>query len=428
VKGGAGAPRETDAGAARALAAADARFLALALRLGLRGKGATWPNPSVGCVLVREGRIVARAATTPGGRPHAETRALAAAGAAARGATAYVSLEPCAHHGVTPPCAVALAEAGVARVVTALSDPDPRTAGQGHAALRAAGLEVVPDAAAEAGRAAHRGFLSRVERGRPFLVLKLATSADGRIATATGESRWITGAEARRQVHLMRALADAVLVGAGTARADDPLLTARGLGPVAQPVRVVASRHLDLPEAGRLAASAGGVAATEAGGRGGGAGGAGAASPAGVAAGGPRPGGAEPAGPLWLCHGADAPADRVARWAARGAEPVPVPLGPGRQIDPAGLLAALAARGVGEVLCEGGGALAASLLAAGLVDELVTFTAGLALGAEGQPGLGALGIDALAEAPRFRLAALRPVGADVMAVWHPAPLPGGARV
>jgi diaminohydroxyphosphoribosylaminopyrimidine deaminase/5-amino-6-(5-phosphoribosylamino)uracil reductase len=335
---------------------------------------------------VREGRILARAATAPGGRPHAETRALDAAGDAARGATAYVSLEPCAHAGATPPCAAALAGAGVARVVTALEDPDPRTAGQGHAALRAAGVEVLAGAAPGAARAAHRGFLSRVLRGRPWVTLKLAASADGRIATATGESRWITGPGSRRAVHAMRARADGVLVGGGTARADDPRLDVRGLGPVAQPVRIVASRPLDLPEHGRLAASA-----------------------------------ADPeAGPLWLCHGADAPGARRARWRDRGADLVEVGAVQGRQMEPAALLAALGARGLGEVLCEGGGALAAALLAAGLVDELVTFTAGLALGAEGHPALGALGIDALAAAPRFRLAELRPVGPDAMAVWQPA--------
>jgi len=372
-----------------ALAPDDARFLDLALRLGARGAGRTGANPSVGCVLVKDGRVIARAATAPGGRPHAETQALASAGAAARGAVAYVSLEPCAHEGATPSCAAALAAAGVARVVTALADPDPRTAGAGHAALATAGVAVVAGAAEAAGRAAHRGFLGRVERGRPFLVLKLATSADGRIATATGESRWITGPQARARAHLMRARADAVLVGAGTARADDPVLTVRGLWAepprAVQPVRVVASRHLDLPEAGRLAASAGD----------------------------------RRAGRLWLVHGPGVAEARRARWAARGAETLEAPLGPGRQIDPGGLLAALAARGVGEVLCEGGGALAAALLQAGLVDEVVTFTAGLALGAEGQPALGAMGIDALAGAPRFALVSLAAVGADAMAVWRP---------
>ncbi|MEO1678046.1 MAG: bifunctional diaminohydroxyphosphoribosylaminopyrimidine deaminase/5-amino-6-(5-phosphoribosylamino)uracil reductase RibD [Pseudomonadota bacterium] len=370
-----------------ALSAQDRRYIELAVRLGAQGAGRAWPNPSVGCVIVKDGRVLGRAATAPGGRPHAETQALARAGAAAAGATAYVSLEPCAHDGATPPCAGALVAAGIVRVVTALTDPDPRTAGKGHAALAAAGVEVVADVAPEIARAAHRGFLSRIERGRPWLTLKLATSVDGRIATATGESRWITGPEARRRVHLMRAQADAVLVGAGTARADDPELTARGLGPVGQPTRIVVSRHIDLPLDGRLAASA-------------------------------DPGSG--AGRLWICHGPDAETDRRAAWTDLGAETIAVPLGPGRQIDPAGLMSVLAGRGVGRVLCEGGGAFAASLLSAGLVDELVTFTAGLGLGAEGQPGLGALGVDALVEAPRFRLVSLRQVGADAMAVWQPS--------
>lgn len=370
------------------LSAEDRRFLDLAIRLGARGAGRCWPNPSVGCVLVKAGVIVARAATAPGGRPHAEVQALQIAGNSAGGATAYVSLEPCAHDGATPPCARELASAGVARVVTALADPDPRTAGAGHALLRAAGVEVVPAAAEDAGREAHRGFLSRVQRGRPYLVLKLAASVDGRIATATGESRWITGASARKCVHGMRARADAVLVGGGTARADDPALTVREFGPVAQPVRVVASRHLDLPTGGSLAGTPG-------------------------------------AGPLWLVHGPDATAPRRATWERAGARLLQASLGPGRQIDPLGMMEKLAAEGIGEVFCEGGGMLAASLLQAGLVDELVSFSAGLALGAEGQPALGPLGVDRLAEAPRFRLHRMEPVGADAMLVWRPEPTAEG---
>ena len=206
-----------------------------ALALGARGLGQTWPNPAVGCVLVKDNRIVGRGWTQPGGRPHAEVRALAQAGEAARGSTAYVTLEPCAHHGKTPPCAEALIAAGVARVVTALQDPDSRVAGRGHAILRAAGLGVTEHVEAAAATDAHAGFLLRVTQGRPLLTLKLASSFDGRIATATGESRWITGPEARYHVHALRHSHDAVLVGAGTARADDPMLTVRGFGPVAQP-------------------------------------------------------------------------------------------------------------------------------------------------------------------------------------------------
>ena len=362
-------------------AEADSRFMRLALALGSRGLGRCWPNPAVGCVIVQGGRIVGRGWTQPGGRPHAEAVALAQAGAAARGATAYVSLEPCAHHGKTPPCAEALVAAGVARVVTALEDPDRRVAGRGHALLRAAGIAVTEGVEATAAARAHRGFLTRLGAGRPMVTLKLATSLDGRIATASGESKWITGPAARRRVHALRLGHDAVLVGGGTARADDPRLTVRDIGAGVQPVRLVASRRLDLPRDGRLAGSV-----------------------------------AE--GPLWLLHDPDQTrAASADYWRGLGARLVAVPAGGGRQLDPAAMLAALGAAGLTRVFCEGGGALGASLLAAGLVDALVVFAAGLALGAEGRPALGALGIGALAEAPRFRLVESAPVGDDVMMRW-----------
>ena len=362
------------------LSEADRRFMRLALALGQRGLGQTWPNPAVGAVIVKDNRIIGRGWTQIGGRPHAEVMALEQAGPLARGATVYVSLEPCAHHGQTPPCAGALIAAGVARVVSALQDPDGRVAGRGHAMLRAAGIGVTEGVLADEARSAHRGFLSRVMLGRPLLTLKLATSFDGRIATASGQSQWITGPEARRMVHLMRATHDAVLVGAGTARADDPMLTVRGLGVTRQPVRIVAARHLDLPTEGALARSARAV-------------------------------------PLWLLHAdTGVHAATLAQWIDLGATLLPVPVA-GRQLDPAGMLAALGSQGLTRVFCEGGGALAASLLSAGLVDELIGFTAGIALGAEGQPGLGAMGIGDLADAPRFRLVEVRAVGGDVMHRW-----------
>jgi diaminohydroxyphosphoribosylaminopyrimidine deaminase / 5-amino-6-(5-phosphoribosylamino)uracil reductase len=230
--------------------------MALAIGLGARGLGRVWPNPAVGCVIVHDGRIVGRGWTQPGGRPHAETMALAQAGTAARGAVAYVSLEPCAHHGQTPPCADALIASGVARVVSALEDPDPRVAGQGHRRLAEAGINVETGVLATEAGQAQAGFLSRIRRGRPMLTLKLATSLDGRIATASGESRWITGPEARSRVHVMRASHDAVLIGSGTARADDPVLTVRGLGVSHQPMRIIAASSLNLPLEGALAASA----------------------------------------------------------------------------------------------------------------------------------------------------------------------------
>ncbi|WP_068110271.1 bifunctional diaminohydroxyphosphoribosylaminopyrimidine deaminase/5-amino-6-(5-phosphoribosylamino)uracil reductase RibD [Tropicimonas marinistellae] len=365
-----------------AAAAVDRRWMAMALGLGARGLGQVWPNPAVGCVIVRNGRVLGRGWTQPGGRPHAETEALAQAGSAARGATAYVTLEPCAHHGKTPPCAEALVAAGIARVVTALTDPDPRVDGGGHAILRHAGVAVTTGVLEAEARRANEGFLRLMTEGRPHLTLKLASSVDGRIATATGESQWITGPAARRAVHAMRARHDAVLVGAGTARADDPSLTVRGLGVSHQPVRIVASRHVDLSTESRLFRAIGDA-------------------------------------PVWICHGVDAVSERTATWKARGARMVEVPVDRGRQLDPVQLLRALGAAGLTRVFCEGGGTLAASLLNAGVVDELVTFIAGMGLGAEGQPGLGAMGIDRLAEAPRFVLDGVGGVGADVVAHWRP---------
>ncbi|MDJ0821402.1 MAG: bifunctional diaminohydroxyphosphoribosylaminopyrimidine deaminase/5-amino-6-(5-phosphoribosylamino)uracil reductase RibD [Paracoccaceae bacterium] len=354
--------------------------MAHALRLGRRAMGRSWPNPAVGCVIVQAGRVVGRGWTQAGGRPHAETEALAAAGDAARGATAYVSLEPCAHHGATPPCAEALVAAGIARVVAPLSDSDPRVSGRGFDILRNVGVEVVTGVRAEEAARDHAGFFLRVTEGRPHVTLKLALSLDGRIATATGESQWITGPEARRAVHGLRARADAVLVGAGTARADDPSLTVRGFGDVAQPVRVVVSRLLDVPLMGQLARSAGDV-------------------------------------PVWLCHGPDAVPERREAWRRLQAHLIDCPVIAGR-IDPHAMLKNLGSEGLTRVFCEGGGQLAASLLAADLVDELHVFSAGIALGAEGQPGLGALGVVRLAQAPRFELAEVAVHGGDIQHVWR----------
>lgn len=352
----------------------------LALSLGRRGLGRVWPNPAVGCVIVRGGRLVGRGWTQDGGRPHAETMALAQAGEAARGADAYVTLEPCDHTGRTPPCSEALIAAGVARVVLATQDPDPRTDGGGIARLRGAGIAVKTGLLEAEALADHDGFLRRVRRGRPHLSLKLAATLDGRIATATGESRWITGPEARHWVHGQRASHDAVMVGAGTARADDPLLTVRGFGDVPQPVRVILSRRLDLPGAGRLAYSV-------------------------------------PDAPLWLIHGSDAPAPARETWSVLGARLIEVPSVAGGQIDLAAALAALGKAGLTRVFCEGGGTLAAALIAADLVDEVSLMSAGCVIGAEGTPALGAMGIAALGEAPRYDLIETRMLGGDVLSRW-----------
>lgn len=350
--------------------------MALALSLGRRGMGRVWPNPAVGCVIVKDGLIVGRARTADGGRPHAETIALAQAGAAAQGAVAYVTLEPCAHHGQTPPCASALIAAGVGRVVIAATDPDPRVAGRGIEMLMQAGITVETGVLAAQAQLDHAGFFQRITQNRPFLTLKLAGSLDGRIATASGESQWITGPHARRAVHMMRARHDAVLVGAGTVRADDPSLTVRGLGVGKQPVRVIASRGMKIPATMQLAQTANDV-------------------------------------PVWLCHGPDA---KVGDWVAQGATSLPCAVEAG-QLSPLSILNALAQQGLTRVFCEGGGMLAASLLAADLVDELVVFTAGVGIGAEGTPALGAMGIDRLSSATRFNLKDVQRVGADIQHRW-----------
>jgi diaminohydroxyphosphoribosylaminopyrimidine deaminase/5-amino-6-(5-phosphoribosylamino)uracil reductase len=365
----------------------DVARMGTALMLARRGLGSAWPNPAVGCVIGRDEIVLGRGHTQPGGRPHAERVALDEARArygsvALRGATAWITLEPCAHHGRTPPCAEALVEAGIGRVVAALPDPDPRVDGAGFARLRAAGLTVeVGLRAAEAERL-HAGFLSRLLRGRPRVTLKLATSLDGRIATATGESRWITGPEARARVHMMRAETDAVLIGRGTAMADDPMLDVRLPGLEARsPVRVVLDSSLALPLSSRLARTA-------------------------------------LAPPLWILHAPDAEPARRAALVASGARPVAVPRGAGGGLDPTLCLDALGGLGLTHVLCEGGGALAAALLRADLVDEIVWFRAGVALGDDGTPSLGRLGFAALAEAPRFRLAETLVLGGDVMTTWE----------
>lgn len=354
--------------------------MALALELGRRAQGSAWPNPAVGCVIVSGDEIVGQGWTDVGGRPHAEARALAEAGARARGATAYVTLEPCVHFGQTPPCCDALIGAGIARVVTALEDRDPRVSGGGFARLRAAGLQVdVGLMAAEAARDL-AGFFLRVEEGRPRVTLKLALSLDGRIATASGHSQWITSEAARTEVHEARARHDAVMVGAGTARADDPALTARGVSLSRPPVRVVVSRRLDIPLNSQLAQTAREV-------------------------------------PVWICHGPDAEAGMKEAWAGLGARLFCCDV-VGGQLSSSAVLAALGDAGLTSVFCEGGGALAASLLAADQVDELMIFTAGLAIGAEGLPGIGALGLARLDDARRFRLSEFRAVGDDILHRWE----------
>jgi len=357
--------------------ARDGEHMRAALALARRGLGSVWPNPSVGCVLVQDGRVVGRGVTAPGGRPHAETIALASAGAQARGATAYVTLEPCSHHGRTPPCAEALAAAGVARVVVACSDPDPRVDGAGIALLRAAGLEVVAGTLATEARSLQAGFLTRVGLGRPMVTLKLASTLDGRIATRTGESQWITGPAARRAAHALRGQHDAVLAGVGTVQADNPELTCRIPGYRRAPdLRIVVDSHLRTGLTARVVSTAATV-------------------------------------PTWFLHCSGADADRALALNEAGVRLIEV-AGAEHGIDLAAGMQALGAAGLTRVLVEGGAQIAGALLRAGLVDRVAWFHAPSVMGGDGWPAAQAFGTTALDGMPRFQRVGSREVGDDML--------------
>ncbi len=322
---------------------ADLTFMTRAVRLGHRALGMTAENPPVGCVLVKDGVIAGVGWTQPGGRPHAEVEALRMAGEAAAGATAYVTLEPCAHHGRTPPCAEALVKAGIVRVVAAVKDPDPRVSGGGFAILKQAGIQVETGLHREEALPDLTGFLTRIVKKRPYVLLKLALSADGKIAEAAGKRTAITGPEVKARTHLLRAEADAILVGLGTVLADDPDLTCRLPGLEGRsPIRVVADSRGAIPPGSHLVRTAGKV-------------------------------------PLWLLAlaGAQAP---------EGVDILACAHGAAGGVDLADGLAKLAARGINRVLAEGGARLARGLIEAGLVDELQLFRAPKTLGPKGVDG------------------------------------------
>lgn len=353
-----------------------------ALALARRGLGTTWPNPSVGCVIVQDGHVVGRGWTGRGGRPHGETEALRRAGDAARGATAYVTLEPCSHWGKTPPCADALIAAGLRRVAVALEDPDPRVAGSGIEALRKAGLAVEIGLCAEEAAELNAGFLQRVRLGRPLVTVKLATSLDGRIATAAGESRWITGASARERAHLLRATHDAILVGTHTVLADDPELTCRLPGLAGRsPVRVILDRQLRIPPTARVFAEARQV-------------------------------------PTWLVTGPSADPRRLKLLRDSGADLLTAETDATGAMDLAAVLDLLGERGLTRLLVEGGGRLAAALLRAGLVDRLVWMHAPLLLGGDAVTAVAPLAPGLLADMPRFERVSAEIVGDDTLTVFR----------
>ena len=326
--------------------AGDRRFMRLALSLGRRGLGRTWPNPAVGAVIVRDEEIVGRGWTQPGGRPHAEIEALRRAGAMARGATLYVTLEPCSHHGKSPPCADAVIASGIARVVSAMEDPNPEVGGRGHARLRSAGIAVDVGIEAATARRDHAGHIRRMRDGRPQVMLKLAISADGKAAGAGRKRVPITGNAVRDRVHLMRAESDAIMIGIGTALADDPVLTCRlpGMAKMS-PTRVVLDAGLRLPLQSRLLATAGEM-------------------------------------PLLIMAGKHAPAASEIAVRQHGAEVVRVAETEGR-LDLREVLNLLAQRGITRLMVEGGPTVASALIEADLVDEAVFFHSPVVIGEEG---------------------------------------------
>lgn len=370
---------------------AEHRHLQRALELAERGRGSTHPNPMVGCVIAHGGTVVGEGWHARVGEAHAEAAALAAAGDRARGATAYVTLEPCAHQGRTPPCADALIAAGVTRVVYASPDPDPRVAGAGDARLRAAGVEVVAGASRDEADALNAAYLTHRRLGRPWVRYKTAMSLDGKIATRTGRSRWITGPEARALVHLWRHQADAVAVGVSTLLQDDPALTTRLEGddaPGRTPRKVVFDAVARTPVAARVFA--------------------------------PGPDG-RPA-QVTLVVGPDAPASRVRDLEAQGATVLAMPGNQGRP-DVASALRALAADGVVELLLEGGGTLAWSFLAADAIDRVAWFVAPKLVGGRGATPLAGLGVAGMEEAIALRGTTVRQVGDDLLIEADLAPAP-----
>jgi diaminohydroxyphosphoribosylaminopyrimidine deaminase/5-amino-6-(5-phosphoribosylamino)uracil reductase len=369
----------------KASKAADQRFMALALALGRRGQGRTWPNPAVGAVIVKDGIIVGRGWTQASGRPHAEVEALNRAGDAARGATLYVTLEPCSHHGKSPPCADAVISAGIARVVSAIEDPNPEVAGQGHARLRAAGIVVdVGVGAAEAARG-HAGHFRRIRDRRPHVILKLAVSSDDKIAVAGRKQVSISGDAARSRVHLLRAQCDAILVGIGTVLADDPLLTCRLPGMEAHsPVRVVLDRSLRIPGSSRLVHSA-------------------------------------RATPLWMMTSNLSEAPAAMKLGAAGAQVMRVAATsapPG--LDLKAVLHALAEKGITRLLVEGGSRVASSFVAADLVDEMWLLRGPNSIGADGVPALDALPLSGITQSPKLRVRASEKLQDDILTIYERA--------
>lgn len=353
----------------------DAAYMARALRLAERGLCTTDPNPRVGCVMVKEGRIVGEGWHRLAGGPHAELEALKRAGELARGATAYVTLEPCCHFGKTPPCTEALIDAGVARVVAAMRDPNPMVAGKGLQALTEAGIATQWGLLEMEAETLNRGFCKRMRNGRPYVFSKLAMSLDGRTAMASGESRWITGAEARRDVHRLRARSSAILTGIGTVLADDPALTVRlGLGPdVRQPIRVVIDSHLRIPLTAQLMTQPGRT----------------------------------------IVIGVEGATERRSELERRGVEVYLLPATVEGRVELQAALDLLGTLEMNEVMIEAGPFLNGAFMAAALADEWIVYLAPCVLGNEGRGLFHLPGVETMAQRFDLTLVDARQVGKDL---------------
>ncbi len=355
----------------------DYRWMARALVLAERGLFTTTPNPRVGCVIVRDERIIGEGWHVRAGEPHAEVHALAMAGAAARGATAYVTLEPCSHHGRTPPCAEALVKAGVARVVAAMQDPNPLVAGRGLARLQEAGIEVLSGVQEAGARELNIGFVSRMTRGRPWLRLKAAATLDGKTALDNGVSQWITGDDARRDAHRWRARSCAVLTGIGTVRDDDPQLNVRAIPTDRQPLRVVVDARLETPLNAKVLDG----------------------------------------GKVLIAGATDNP-ERIAALLRRGADVLMLP-NDGGKVDLPALLAELGRRGINEVLAESGFKLNGSLLREGCVDELILYLAPSLVGDAARGLFNLPPLTSLADKRQLAFHDVRQVGRDLRILARP---------
>ena len=358
----------------------DKKWMSVALSLAKRTKGATWPNPNVGCVIVKDDNLIGRGWTAPTGRPHAETQALKSAGAASANSTAYVTLEPCAHTGKTKPCTSSLIRANVARVVIATRDPDPRVSGQGLKLLKNAGISITEGILKDEACYEHFGFFNRILNGKPKITLKLATSLDGKIATKNNESKWITGERSRKLTHLYRMQSDAVMIGSRTAIMDDPSLNVRHITSKQQPAKIIIDTTLKTPLTSKIFQSANEFKTI-------------------------------------ICCGHNVDQSLVSIWINQGSKIIKCKTNMDSKIDLIDAMKHLGTIGINNIFCEGGASLATSLLKADLIDEFISMTSGLLIGANGRSVVGSFDNLSISKLPILKLRESYKYGQDVVSIW-----------